>query len=84
MQFLNVLFDKIDEIRWDLTYKLENFVETLKYRCTKNPKTCKRINCSCPWVEEISIKPKKKKTKNFKKRINNRKKNIIDSMGMCD
>jgi hypothetical protein len=88
MRLLNILFDKIDEIRWDLTYKIENIIERLKCPCTKNPETCKRINCNCPFVgeivEEIEVKPKKNKRKNSKKKINNRKKDIIDSMGMCD
>ena len=71
MQLLNAFFDKIDEIRWDLSYKLEELIEAIKYRCTKNPETCKKINCGCPFVgeflKEIEVKPKKKKKNNVKK-----------------
>lgn len=63
MQLLNILFDKIDEIRWDLTYKIEDFVDKLKNRCTNNPESCKRTNCTCPFIEEIVVKAKKKKKK---------------------
>lgn len=71
MELINLLLDKVDEIRWNLTYKLEDFVDKIKNRCTKNPETCKKINCSCPFVgeflEEIDVKPKKKKKNNVKK-----------------
>jgi hypothetical protein len=67
MQLLNLLLDKIDEIRWNLTWKLEDFVDKIKNRCTGNPESCKRTNCSCPFVEEIVVKNKKKSKKKTKK-----------------
>lgn len=63
MNLLNLLLDKVDEIRWNLTWKVEDFVDKIKNRCTNNPESCQRVSCSCPWVEEVSVKPKKKKKK---------------------
>lgn len=64
MNLLNLLLDKVDEIRW----KLEDFVWAVKDKIQLN-KELKDIDSQ--WeVEEIEIKPKKKK---FKKK--NAKKN---------
>lgn len=69
MNLLNLLLDKIDEIRWNLTWGVEDFVDKIKHRCTGNPESCQRTACNCPWVEEVSVKPKKKK--NVKKNKKN-------------
>lgn len=66
MQFLNFLKDKIEDIRWGLTWKIEDLIWLIKNKISLD-KELKCIDFYDDEAEEIEVKAKKKKKKNVKK-----------------